>query len=184
MAITVNVANGTVTIVDGIDGQGNAVLGTENLLLQLALDRAAANTARVSLMQADLQAQNDKIKEINAVITRLLGSTADPALNGASLNVSFTAAEVATLGLLKDANGQSLSSYLAAAAPARMASGKSLSDLMTGVKSELNQATSQNQQAVIQYQSLINQRNQMTEWVANLITVLATAASQTAANLR
>ena len=60
----------------------------------------------------------------------------------------------------------------------------SFNDLMAGFKSALNQATNQNQQAIINYQSLINQRDQMVEWVANLITVLGSAAAQVAASLR
>jgi len=184
--ITVNAGTGVVTIVDGKDSQGNVVTGTENLLLQLAIDRASANTARVSILQAQLRQQTDHINDVNAVIGKLLNAApGDPSKNGAQITISFSSDDLATLGRIKDSTGAALLSYFASTGnPATLASNKSYNDVMTAIKSELNQATNQNQQAMVNYQSLINQRNQMAEWVGNLMQLLASTASATTNNFR
>jgi hypothetical protein len=185
--ITVNETTGTVTIVDFKDSHGNAVEGGwENLLLQLAIDRASANTARVSLLQLQLRAQTDHIVDVNAVISKLLNAApGDPSKNGEQLTISLSAADLNTLNKIKDSEGFFLSSYFESTGnPAKLAATKSYNDLMTAIKSELNQATNQNQQSMVNYQSLINQRNQMAEWVGNLITLLASTASATTNNFR
>lgn len=188
---------GTVTIRDGVDSSGKAVTGTENLLLQLAIDRASANTARVSIMQTQLQDQSDRINAENWILTKLLNATtSDPAKDAGSFSLLappggqyFTADEQTLLGQLKDDRGATLLSYfnpqsIANTQNLTLASGKSMNDLQAALKSQLNQATNLNQQTMINYQSLINQRNQMSEWVANLITLLASAAAATTQNLR
>lgn len=185
MSISVDTKTGTVTIRDGFDSAGNAVTGTENLLLQLALDRASANTARVSILQSQLREQTDHIDVVNGAMTKLLNSPpTDSALNGSSVSVNFSADELSMLAKAKDSSGVAISSYYTGNNPIKLNSNKNYNDLMNALKSELNQSTNLNQQSMINYQSLINQRNQMTEWTANLITLLATSASQTVANLR
>jgi hypothetical protein len=77
-----------------------------------------------------------------------------------------------------------LDSYFSNLDTGALANGKSFNDLMTALKNEINQLTNQNQQEMIKYQSLINQRNQMTEWVASIMTMLATQTAQTITNLR
>jgi hypothetical protein len=181
---------GTVEYKDGYDSTGkNKVEGTENLLLQLAIDRAAANTARVSILQTQLQDQSDRINTENWILKKLLNNQpGDPAKQGITLDgVSLTADEVTFLGTAQDSGGATISSYfdtLAAGSAPKLKAGKSFNDLMTAMKSALNQDSNLNQQTMINYQSMINQRNQMTEWVANLITLLASTASATTNNLR
>src|SRR4051794_22466778 len=194
MAITVTfddaTRTGTVNYRDGVDNNGVAVTGTENLLLQLAIDRASANTARVSLMQVQLQDQSDKINTENSIMKKLLDhQPTDPSRTDSQslTGVSFSADEVTLLQNLQDQNGSAISSYfssLSAGGTPKLASGKSFNDVMTAMKSALNADTNLNQQTMINYQSLINQRDQMTEWVASLIMLLASTASATTNNLR
>jgi hypothetical protein len=178
---------GTVRISDGLDSAGNHVTGMENLLLQLAIDRASANTARVNLMQIQLQDQNDRIAQLNQLMSKLLNAQpSDPAKDGATITLDNLGDLRTLLDSIKDSSGAKLTSYFATINPSNaiLASGKSFNDVMTTLKSELNQATNLNQQTMINYQSLINQRNQMTEWVANLMNLLASTISQTTNNLR
>jgi len=201
MSVTVNyddaTRTGTVTINPGLDGNNQRIEGWENLLLQMGIDRAAANTARVSIMQTQLLDQDDRINLLNGVLAKLLGakvtkngSQVDASTEGPASLSNFTALtsdEAALLNSLKDSSGNLLSTYLtgiSAGAVPGLATGKSLNDVMSVLKSELNQATNLNQQTMINYQSLINQRDQMTEYVGNLITLLASAVSGTIQNLR
>jgi len=183
---------GDVRYLDGYaDSAGKIkVDGTENLLLQLAIDRAAANTARVSILQMQMQDQSDRINTENWILKKLLNNQpGDPAKQGITLDgVNLTSDEVTFLGTAQDSGGAAISSYFdpaptAGTAP-KLKAGKSFNDLMTAMKSALNQDSNLNQQTMINYQSMINQRNQMTEWVANLITLLASTASATTNNLR
>jgi hypothetical protein len=184
MAITVDTVNGTVTIQDRVAADGTPITGTENALLQAAIDRAAANTARVSLLQNQLREQNDQIAGINGALTKLLNNPpSNPTANGIALP-GIVLSDFERTALQRINGGNIVKDFLDSVSPLDLAANKSFNDLVTEIKSALNQATSQNQQAVINYQSLINQRNQMVEWTANLINLLLTAASQTAANLR
>src|SRR3954471_17240733 len=170
--ITVDANAKTVTYNDGVDNAGRPITGMEALLLQLAIDRAAAGTARVSLLQADLRAQTDHIDEVNRLMTLMLNKQpSDPAKEGASIIVDNVGDFRTMLTNAHDQSGATLLSYFEQVNPSsvKLASGKSFNDFMTALKSELNQATNQNQQAMINYQSLINQRNQMTEWVGSLV---------------
>src|SRR5262249_33594166 len=133
---------GTVTINDGgNDLNGNPITGTENLLIQAAIDRAAANTARVELMQVTLQDQDDKIAILNGLMSKLLNAPpTDPAKDGATVTFASGASlsqdeyNFLTSPNSLDQSGQALSTYFSGGVPGvgstrfTLASGKSYND--------------------------------------------------------
>jgi len=189
--ITFDPGSGAVTIDPLKDQNGNVLVGFQALLLQAAIDRAAKNTIRVELLQTQLQAQNDQIHFANDLMARLLNSTpTDPAKNqGATIAISPPLSakdkEIIRATAVKPPEN-TLDKYFKSldANPLELVNGKSFNDVTTAMKNEVNRLTNQNQQEMINYQSMINQRNQMLEWVASLITMMATQTSSTIANLR
>jgi hypothetical protein len=185
-------ASGKVTILDGLDDNRVQITGWQNLLLQLAIDRAAKNTVQVEVQQVRMQLEADKLYYANDLFERFLAKQpTDPGKNqGATIAMSFTSKDKDILKELPEPSPPgvepTLDTYFVnlSSNPLTLKDGKSFNDVMTAMKSGVNRLTNQNQQDMISYQSMLNQRNQMTEWVANLMTEIATQTAQVIANLR